>query len=121
MRIPIFKIFLLLALVTFGSVVALPQKKEVSITSRPSAGYTDEAREKKIEGAVWLKIEFCADGTIGEVIDVTKEGPDREKLVKYGLSASAIEVAKKIKFKPAAKNGTPVTVKKVVMYQFTLY
>ena len=68
----------------------------VKISFMPQAVYTAKARKEGVEGSVILKILFLANGEIGEITDVTKK--KRAEMIKYGLSARAIEAAKKIKF-----------------------
>lgn len=93
--------------------------KPIAILSTPKANYTDIARRKGVEGRVKLLVVFKADGSIGEITDITKK--KRKKLEKYGLTAQAIEAAKKIRFSPAMQNGVPIDVAKVVEYGFDLY
>jgi TonB family protein len=56
--------------------------------------YTEEARKNGVEGKVRLIAVFKSNGKIGR-IDVVEGLP-------YGLTEKAIDVAKEIKFKPAA-------------------
>jgi hypothetical protein len=39
----------------------------------------------------------------------------------HGLSESAVEVARRIKFKPALKDGKPVSVRVLLEYRFDIY
>lgn len=64
-------------------------------------------------GIVRIKVQFLASGKIGEVVPVTRLG--------YGLTESAIEAAKEIKFEPEIKNGKAVTVIKVIPFNFSIY
>ncbi|HEX4948354.1 MAG TPA: TonB family protein [Blastocatellia bacterium] len=82
------------------------------ILSKQRAAYTEEARTQGIRGSVMLNIVFGADGKIYN-IQVVRGLPQ-------GLTESAIEAAKKIKFRPAIKNGTPVNVRMQVVYEFNL-
>jgi TonB family protein len=94
---------------------------EVKITNLARANYTDEVRQKGVEGWVILRLTFLATGEIGDVIYV-KESSKKQKLTKRGLVAEAMKVAKKIQFTPATdENGNPVTVTKEVEYSFTIY
>ena len=94
---------------------------EVKITNQARATYTDEARQKGVEGWVRLRVTFLATGEIGEVVYV-KESSKKKKLTKRGLVDEAMKAAKKIKFTPATdENGNPVTVTKEVEYIFTIY
>lgn len=82
------------------------------ITFKPLATYTESARLNEFEGTVRLLVEYRADGTIGD-IDVLQGQP-------YGLTDEAKEAARDIRFKPATRNGEPVTVNKEVEFQFSL-
>jgi len=64
--------------------------------------YTEAARNNKVEGDVRLIVVFGSNGKIGH-IDVVEGLPD-------GLTEKAIEVAKAIKFKPAAYSNSDKTV-----------
>jgi hypothetical protein len=64
-----------------------------------------------VEGTVRLKIEFLDSGNIGKIFPISE--------LPYGLTASAIEAAKKIKFNPEIKNGTPITVSKTIENAFS--
>lgn len=84
-----------------------------TILYRERARYTEEARANKIQGTVVLSVVYTADGRISD-IRVVRGLPD-------GLSESAIEAAKRIRFKPAVKNGQPVSVRGNIEFNFTLY
>ncbi len=89
------------------------------IINRPQAIFNSRARKKGVEGTVRLRVTFKSDGEIGDVIDITEK--DKEKFVKYGLTEQAMIAAKKIKFKPATKDGEPVTVTKTIEYAFVIF
>lgn len=82
------------------------------ITFKPLATYTEAARQNEYEGTVRLLVEYRADGTIGD-IDVLQGQP-------YGLTDEAKEAARDIKFRPAKRNGEPVTVNKEEVFHFSL-
>ncbi len=84
-----------------------------TIIYRERAKYTEEARANKIQGTVVLSVVYTFDGRITE-IRVVRGLPD-------GLSESAIEAAKKIRFQPAVKAGQPVSVRGNIEFNFTLY
>jgi TonB family protein len=99
----------------------VPPEEEVLIMSdslrpvilyREKARYTKEASEHKTEGTVVLSFVFTLDAKI-ESIKVVKGLP-------YGLTESAIEAAKNIRFTPAMKDGKPVSVRGTVEYNFKL-
>ena len=87
--------------------------KSVKILSKPRANYTDAARTNAVQGKVVLRVTFSANGTIG-AISVINGLPD-------GLTETAKEAAKGIKFKPAKRGGVPYSVTKPVEYTFTIY
>lgn len=88
--------------------------KAVKIISKPKAPWTDEAvRAAQLEGTVTLRVEFLSNRRIGQIFAVNG--------LPYGLTESAVNAAKKIRFIPALKNGKPVTVFRQVQYNFTLY
>lgn len=89
------------------------ETKPLQITYKPIAKYTDEARKNCIEGKVYLKITFFANGRVGNLKVV--EGLD------YGLTEQAIAAAKLIRFEPALKNKKAITVTKTLSFNFTIY
>jgi TonB family protein len=84
-----------------------------TILYREKAKYTEEARQNKIQGTVVLQVVFNVNGTISD-IRVIRGLPD-------GLTEKAIEAAKKIRFNPAVKSGTPVSVRGNLEFSFNLY
>jgi TonB family protein len=83
------------------------------ILSQPKAPYPyPETGTVCISGVVRLKVRFLETGKIGDIVTVSG--------LPYGASENAIEAAKKIKFKPAVKDGKPITVSKTVEYRFGL-
>ena len=86
----------------------------VKIISKPRANYPKQDKGTIcVQGTVILRVEFLDTGEIGE-IKVVSGFPD-------GFNDCAIEAAKKINFRPATKDGKPVTVIKMVQYSFSLY
>jgi TonB family protein len=86
--------------------------RRLKIKEKPEAEYTEEARRNAVEGKVVLRVEFGADGKIGDIKPV-HELPD-------GLTQKAIEAAKLIKFEPALKDGQPIMMWLNVVYRFKL-
>jgi TonB family protein len=113
-------ILLLLCLFVFGAAAKAQTAadKPLKILSKPLAAYTDAARMNNIQGAVQVKVTFMANGKIGKISDIPKNGGI---LRNSGLVKAAMEAAKKIRFEPAMKNGKPVTAVKIIEYTFTLY
>lgn len=76
--------------------------------------YTDEAKEKKIQGLVELEAVVLEDGTVGDVT-VTKSLD-----ATYGLDQSAVAALVQWQFKPGQKDGKAVKVLVEVEMSFTL-
>jgi TonB family protein len=83
-----------------------------TILYKEKASYTDEARRNGVQGTVSLSVIFTADGTVTSM-KVVRGLPD-------GLNERAIEAAKKIRFRPAIKNGQPVSVRGILEFSFHL-
>jgi len=73
---------------------------QVRIIEKPRPSYTAPAREQQIEGEVVLDVLFEASGTI-QVLGVIQG-------LGYGLDDRAAEAARKIRFKPAEREGKPI-------------
>ena len=86
--------------------------KPVEILFKPKPTYTDQAREKKVEGDVLLRVVFSASG------DVKIERV--EKGLGYGLDESAEAAARQIRFRPAIQDGQPVDFSAIVHIVFEL-
>ena len=86
---------------------------KLDVIDKPAPGYTEDARENRIQGNVKLNVVFKANGQIG---DVTVLQP-----LSHGLTERAVEAAKKIRFKPKAMNGEPMEEQTTVEYVFSLY
>lgn len=85
----------------------------IRISSKPRANYTDMARKNGIEGTVRLRVTFLASGKIGSILPVSG--------LRDGLTEQAIAAARNIKFEPATRSGIPVSVVKLVEYNFSIY
>lgn len=83
-----------------------------TIISQEEAKYTLEAHQNGIDGIVVLDVMFTADGRITS-IRVVRGLAD-------GLTEKAIEAAIKIRFKPALKEGNPVSVRGNIEFTFSL-
>jgi TonB family protein len=73
------------------------------------AAYPWEAREKQLQGQVWVKIQVSETGDV-ESAEVISGDPT--------LARSAIDAVKKWKFKPFIKNGKPISVASKVPFSF---
>jgi periplasmic protein TonB len=85
---------------------------KAEITSRPEPGYTREARRVGVQGIVVLKVLLAGDGKLNRVRVVRR--------LPYGLTENAIFAACEIKFKPATKDGQPVSQWVEIQYGFRL-
>ena len=74
----------------------------LQITYKERAQSTPEARENNVRGTVVLRVLFQADGTISDITIV--------RGLPHGLNEKAIEAAQKVRFRPAVKDGKPVSV-----------
>ena len=87
--------------------------EHVRILRKPAPGFTREARRNGTRGFVVLEAILAADGTVKHI----------EVLIGLtdGLSQKAIEAARQIKFRPAMKDGKPVSVRVEVKYRFQVF
>lgn len=83
-----------------------------TISNRPTPGYTREARRNGVQGYVILKVVLSADGTVGRIRVVRR--------LPFGLTENAIRAACKIQFRPAMKEGIPVSQLTQIEYTFRL-
>ena len=84
----------------------------VEITSKPKPSYTKEARRLGVQGFVVLKVVLSASGKVGRVRVV--------KRLPAGLTENAIKAVCKLEFRPAMKDGRPVSQWVNVEYVFRL-
>ncbi len=68
------------------------------------------AEQIEAQGTITLKVQFLSNGQIGQVNVVSG--------LPLGLTENAVGAAKKIKFEPAIKNNSAITVIKSVQYNF---
>ena len=83
------------------------------ITAKPEPGFTERARRNDVEGLVRLRAVLAADGTVRHIL-VVKELPD-------GLTEKAVEAARRVRFRPAVKDGQPVNMVVQLEYHFNVY
>jgi TonB family protein len=74
---------------------------KAKITSRPAPEYTKEARRRAVQGTIQFRVVLAATGKVTSV-KILKGLP-------FGLNESTIHAACKIEFRPALKDGQPVT------------
>jgi TonB family protein len=86
--------------------------KPVVILSVPRPVYTAEGRAKRIQGVVLLQVVFTADGRVK--VERVVQG------LGYGLDQAAQDAARKIRFRPATRDGRPVDFSAVARIVFEL-
>jgi TonB family protein len=95
-----------------GEIFAASGSLRPTILSQEKAKYTEAARQNRVQGVVVVQVVFSADGRILSP-RVTRGLPD-------GLNEEAIKAAQKIRFRPAMKNGQPVSVRMSIEFTFNL-
>jgi TonB family protein len=83
------------------------------ITRKPEPGFPEEARRANVRGVVRLRAVLAADGSVRHVF-VLKGLP-------HGLSEECVAAARRMTFKPAVKNGQPVSQFVLLEYNFNTY
>ena len=91
-----------------GNGVTLPK-----VEYREEPEFTDEARDKKIQGSVLLSFIVNAEGRPENI--VVKRG------LGYGLDENAIKSLRRWRFSPGMKDGKPVAVEANASITFRLY
>jgi TonB family protein len=87
--------------------------QKYQILSKPEAQFTEEARKNNTQGTVRLRALLASSGRISDIRPLNQ--------LPYGLTEKAIEAARKMEYKPAMKNGHPVSIYVVLEYGFNLY
>jgi TonB family protein len=82
------------------------------LLNMPKPGYTPEARRNQIQGVVPVQITIGADGNVKKV-RLLGGLPD-------GLNEQAIKTAYQYRYKPAMKNGKPVSFEMKIEIEFKL-
>ena len=95
-----------------AAVVSGPAKTPPKLLYKPKPDYTDEARQLKIEGTVYVKIHVTAAGAV-QVVGVSSG-------LGHGLDQSAIRAVQGMRFQPATQNGQPTDWDGVVNINFQL-
>ena len=83
------------------------------VISKPEPQFTEEARRNLVMGTVVLRVIFASSGEVTQIHAV--------KSLPFGLTERAIAAARQIRFIPASKGGTPVSVWMQLEYNFNLY
>jgi len=87
--------------------------KKARVLRKPEPKYTKDARKHGIEGTVILRVVFASTGRVTN-IHVSSGLPD-------GLTDRSIEVAQRINFEPAIKDGHPVSMWFELQYNYHLF
>ena len=87
--------------------------RKAQVASKPQPHYTEEARRHQITGTVVLRAVFSSSGAVTN-IHAMSTLPD-------GLTESATDAARKIRFIPAIKDGRFVSMWMELQYNFNLY
>ena len=110
------------AMVLLNALVADAQEIPRAGTTLPpqtvravNAVHTPEAKAAGIEGIVRVEVLVLTDGTVGEDAKVI-QSLDAD----FGLDDEAVKASKQWTFKPATKDGKPVTAHVVIEQTFTL-
>lgn len=89
------------------------QNNRLTILAKPRAQYTELARLTLTSGTVRVRVTFSADGQIRNVLVMN--------FLPFGLTPQAVQAAKQIRFTPEIRNGAPVSVSKMIEYNFNIY
>ena len=87
--------------------------KKARLGMKPQPSYTEQARRISLTGTVFLKVVFARNGSVTNIRTVSG--------LPFGLTESAIDAARKIKFIPAMKDGKYVSTWMQLEYYFNLY
>lgn len=88
-------------------------KTALKITHKPKPRYTDDARANREQGDIRLAVFFGADGKTKYIMPL--------RGLRYGLTEETIKAAKGMTFEPEKIDGKPVSVVKVVVFNYTIY
>jgi TonB family protein len=87
--------------------------RKAVIVWKPEPLYTDEARRSRSRGTIVIKAVLSSDGQVTNVRTLNE--------LKDGLTESAVEAARNIRFFPAEKDGKPVSQSVQLEYNFSVY
>ena len=98
--------------ITMAPPVAAAIDTPIEVLFKPSPDYTDEARTLRIQGEVVVEAAFDPSGQVSVVRVVQGLG--------HGLDETAARAVARIQFRPATRDGVPVTVRTLVHIEFRL-
>ncbi len=87
--------------------------QKARVVSKPEPQYSEAARKAGVVGTVVLRAVFSAEGEVKHILITRSLG--------YGLTTQAVRAARQIRFTPAMKDGTPVSMHIQLEYNFHLY
>jgi TonB family protein len=87
--------------------------QRVQVVSKPEPSYTEAARKAGVTGVVVLRAVFSSTGEVRDILVTRALG--------YGLTTQAVKATQKIKFTPATKDGSPVSMYVQLEYNFSLF
>lgn len=87
-----------------------PGTEQPIFYQRLKPAYTEQADLAGIAGTVELEAVFGADGRVGEVEVLRWAG--------FGLDEAAVTTIRQLRFKPAMRDGKPLTIRGLVRYNF---
>jgi TonB family protein len=89
-----------------------PAPTSIEVLSKPTAQYTSEAKQLKVQGDVILRVTFTANGKV--IVQGVVHG------LGHGLDEEARRVAQQIRFRPATRNGQAVDMTTNITITFQL-
>jgi TonB family protein len=89
-----------------------PLSVPLEILEKPRPVYTEQARQRKLEGVVSLEVLFTASGEVRVLRVLQKLG--------HGLDENAADAARRIRFRPAQRGGVPADAVATVQIRFQL-
>jgi TonB family protein len=89
-----------------------PQIMPAEVTFKPNPVYTNEAKQLRIQGEVWLEVVFESSGKLRVLRVIHGLG--------HGLDEAAVRAAEQIRFKPALRDGQPADSTAVLHIVFQL-
>jgi tetratricopeptide (TPR) repeat protein len=86
---------------------------KANILRKPEPLYTETARGNKVSGTVILRGLLASDGKVKQIIALL--------MLPDGLTEKSIEAMRKIQFRPATRDGRPISQWVTIEYNFHVY
>lgn len=87
--------------------------QKAMLTFKPQPDYLTKARETAHSGLVRIRAVLSSDGSVKHILVI--------KPLRFGLTTKAVNAVKRIQFKPATKDGKPVSQVVTLEYSFRIY